>query len=273
LLDAALHAAIVAEIDSRPDDGSVVPALPFAWSGVRLHATGATAVRTHLTPGDDSALRVMLADRGGVVVATVDALRSRPVDVPALARATALQPGAHSGPALLVTTWLPRPVPAAAPAGETAAVLSAGVVAAPSTVASYPDLAALGQAVDLGTPAPATVVARWSPTGSDPAAVHTAVHSTLSLAQAWLADARFAGAKLALVTSGAVATDQDADLPDPAAAAVWGLIRSAQGEHPGRFMLVDTDALDGDRWTPMTVALAEGEPEMAVRNGVVHVRA
>jgi len=27
--------------------------------------------------------------------------------------------------------------------------------------------------------------------------------------------------------------------PDPAAAAVWGLLGSAQAEHPGRFGLVD----------------------------------
>ena len=33
----------------------------------------------------------------------------------------------------------------------------------------------------------------------------------------------------------------DGGVPDPAAAAIWGLVRSAQSEHPGRFALIDTD--------------------------------
>ena len=31
------------------------------------------------------------------------------------------------------------------------------------------------------------------------------------------------------------------DVTDLAGAAVWGLVRSAQSEHPGRFVLVDVD--------------------------------
>ena len=32
------------------------------------------------------------------------------------------------------------------------------------------------------------------------------------------------------------------DVTDLAGAAVWGLVRSAQTEHPGRIVLVDSDA-------------------------------
>src|SRR6185369_7219611 len=52
-------------------------------------------------------------------------------------------------------------------------------------------------------------------------------------------------------------------------AAVWGLVRSAQAEHPGRMVLVDTDApedLDG-----VLRAVATGEPQLAVRSGHMRV--
>ena len=38
--------------------------------------------------------------------------------------------------------------------------------------------------------------------------------------------------------------------PDPVAAATWGLICSAQSEHPGRFSLIDTDASEASRGRP-----------------------
>nr|WP_086824114.1 type I polyketide synthase [Allokutzneria sp. NRRL B-24872] len=50
---------------------------------------------------------------------------------------------------------------------------------------------------------------------------------------------------------------------DPVGAAVWGLVRSAQSEHPGRFVLLDSDA--------GAVALPVGEPQVLVRKGVTHV--
>jgi len=46
-------------------------------------------------------------------------------------------------------------------------------------------------------------------------------------------------ATLVLLTRGAVSVGTEA--PDLAGAAVWGLVRSAQSENPGRFVLLDTD--------------------------------
>jgi mycoketide-CoA synthase len=49
---------------------------------------------------------------------------------------------------------------------------------------------------------------------------------------------------------------------------VWGLVRSAQTEHPGRIVLVDTDApLEPDA---IAAILAVGEPQVLLRHGTVY---
>ncbi|WP_159056425.1 alcohol dehydrogenase catalytic domain-containing protein, partial [Streptomyces sp. DSM 15324] len=53
-------------------------------------------------------------------------------------------------------------------------------------------------------------------------------------------------------------------------AAVWGLVRAARAENPGRFVLVDVDGTD-ESWAVVAAALTSGEPEAAVRGGVVFV--
>ncbi|WP_158845501.1 type I polyketide synthase [Saccharothrix deserti] len=70
-------------------------------------------------------------------------------------------------------------------------------------------------------------------------------------------------ARLVVVTRGAVSVRGE-DVTDLRAAAVWGLVRSAATENPGRFVLVDTDT-DGP---PPT---AGDEPQLAIRAGRVHV--
>lgn len=70
------------------------------------------------------------------------------------------------------------------------------------------------------------------------------------------------------MTRGAVATRPDEDVPDLRHAAVWGLIRSAQSENPDRFGLVDIDGSESSRHA-LAAALATGEPQLAVREGVV----
>ncbi|WP_420831576.1 type I polyketide synthase [Amycolatopsis lexingtonensis] len=69
--------------------------------------------------------------------------------------------------------------------------------------------------------------------------------------------------RLVFVTRGATTGE------DPAAAAVWGLVRSVRAEHPDRFLLADTDT---DDVSPLLAVLAAGEePEAALRDGVVLV--
>ncbi|MCX4543082.1 type I polyketide synthase [Streptomyces sp. NBC_01565] len=153
-------------------------------------------------------------------------------------------------------------------------------------VPSYENLAAFGAALDSGIRVQALLVPLESGRGDDgaPAAVpgsadaaHRLARRAMTLVQQWLADDRFAGTRLVLVTRGAVAT-ADTEAPDPAAAAVWGLVRSAQSEAPDRITLVDTD-IDTDTeggTEPVPPALlasllSADEPQAAVRAGQVRV--
>ncbi|MFJ3232129.1 SDR family NAD(P)-dependent oxidoreductase [Streptomyces sp. NPDC086787] len=76
LLDASLHAITLAHhADSSAQ-------LPFSWSDVTLHATGASTVRVRVT-GDGSGHRLDLTDPMGTPVASVGALALRPLAVDA----------------------------------------------------------------------------------------------------------------------------------------------------------------------------------------------
>jgi acyl transferase domain-containing protein/NADP-dependent 3-hydroxy acid dehydrogenase YdfG/acyl carrier protein len=92
-----------------------------------------------------------------------------------------------------------------------------------------------------------------------------AVAQALAVAQDWLSSERGPEATLAVITRRAVVAAEDEE-PDLAAAAVWGLMRSAQAEHPGVFILVDTDGSQ-ESAVALELALAGGEPQVALRSG------
>ncbi len=98
----------------------------------------------------------------------------------------------------------------------------------------------------------------------DTEAVRAVTTFVLDRIQTWLADGRFAASRLAFRTTGAV------DGRAPAAAAAWGLVRSAQAEHPGRFVLLDSDdsPASRDAWP---AALAGDEPQLSVQEGQTRV--
>ncbi|WP_031525563.1 type I polyketide synthase [Streptomyces sp. NRRL F-5123] len=147
----------------------------------------------------------------------------------------------------------------------------------------YDGLAALARAVGSGAAVPDVVLAGVlagsgsGPEGENDAGRGLAVAGeALALAQEWLAGEVFEGARLAWVTRSAVAAGGGAGPVDPAAAAVWGLVRSAQTEHPGRFLLVDlagTESTASGAFLPAALgaAVRAGEPQIAVRAGRVLV--
>nr|WP_260333754.1 type I polyketide synthase [Streptomyces sp. REN17] len=215
LLDAGLHTIGLSAAGS--DDTAM---LPFSWSGVELHASGATALRVRVTPVQDGVASLAIADVTGRPVATVESLVLRPLT------AASARPRTES---LYHVALTPVPV----------ATRAAGAEA----------------------PAADTEVFRV-PGGSD---VRTAVNRTLEALQA-------AAGRLTVVTRGAVPVAGE-DVADLAAAAVWGLVRSAQTEDPDRFVLVDlADGADEtDETTAVALALATGEPRVVVRDGVALV--
>ncbi len=90
-------------------------------------------------------------------------------------------------------------------------------------------------------------------------------HEALAALQAWLAE--HDSGTLVVSTRGAVGRPGE-DVTDLAGAAVWGLVRSAQTEHPGRIVLADSDAPLSD--TTIAEILAVGEPQVVVRDETVY---
>ncbi|GHJ20855.1 hypothetical protein TPA0909_24690 [Streptomyces albus] len=259
VLDSVLHSmALGAAEDTGPDVGQDARGrLPFSWSGVTLHAVGATAVRARLTPGGPDSVTLRVADVSGRPVAEVDSLTLRP-----MAADPAPDPSAEAVPrdALFRVAWTPVRAPVAdAPDW----VVLDGDDVLPGGE-RYPDLAALRAAVEAGRAVPEVVVTAAGPSsGAESAqAIHDAVLRALALVQEWLSDERFAASRLVLVADGAVPARPEDVVRDLPGAAVWGLVRSAQSEHPGRFQLVDGRA-------GFAAAIGSAEPQLAVRDGAL----
>ncbi|MCT2541500.1 SpnB-like Rossmann fold domain-containing protein, partial [Streptomyces atratus] len=277
LLDAALHAGLL------PGDGSglVAPRLPFVWSGVRLHATGAVAARVRMVPVGEGGVSLELSDDEGRPVVSVDSLALRPVDPAQLGRG-----GSHGiDDALFRMEWTgagagagtaEEPTRNAAtgrrPVQVGADTAGSGSALERTPAEPYADFAALADGLpDDGTEAPdAFVFLHANLDGADDthsaSAAHTATHRALETVQAWLSDERFGTARLTVVTRGAITTAPDESPAGPAYAPVWGLLRTAQTENPGRFALVDMD--DDERSAAaLPAALASDEPQLALRAG------
>ncbi|MET9351351.1 SDR family NAD(P)-dependent oxidoreductase, partial [Streptomyces termitum] len=265
-----LHPVLLqAALPTRPVDpeAGTVP-VPADWYGVRLHATGATAVRARVTEIDADSFSLQLADAEGDLVVSVDSIVFR--DMPNEQFRAAVGGDSTGRESLFHLDWTPAALPDPAPGPRTTAVLDPDGTGG-TDGARYPSPAAVADALASGALAPGTdaVLLPWPPprTGTDRVtAVHDATHQALGIVREWLADERLEGVRLAVATSGAVATGEKEDVTDLAGAAVWGLLRSAQSEHPGRLVLLDTDTPDPEA---LSGALASGEPQAALRDGRV----
>ncbi|MFI6688943.1 SDR family NAD(P)-dependent oxidoreductase, partial [Streptomyces sp. NPDC050485] len=255
LLDSALHAVGLGGL--LPDTGQ--GRIPFAWSGVRLDATGATSLRVRLTSPAPDTVSLLVADGTGRPVASVESLVLRAVTADQLSSARQVE---HQD-TLYRMDWPVLPLEeAGATGGVTRAEDHAGLLA---LLAALGDADVLPDAVLM--PAPR---ATGDGTADD---VRSVTRQGLELLRTWLGDDRTAHARLVLLTQGAVAPAPGATVADPAQSALWGLVRSAQSENPERLVLVDTDDLDGHGQSgrALPAALATGEPQFALRNGVAYM--
>ncbi|MEU6162436.1 type I polyketide synthase, partial [Streptomyces sp. NPDC047130] len=250
LLDAALHAAALAT--AGQDAG---PRLPFAWKGVTLHATRATFLRVTLTVGADG-IAVRATDPSGLPVVDVDSLVLREITPDALSEALTRDQDHTLRSTLFALDWTPLPDGPNPPPDTTDWVTT--------------DPSALGTQPAGAVPsAPVTVLTLPDPTPGHGTAdtVRRTTHDVLRAVQAWLAGEESARARLVVVTRGAVPAAPGQAVTDLAAAAVWGLLRSAQTEHPGRIVLLDRDPAGGDDTVWPAWAVSEDEPQIALRDG------
>ncbi|WP_078956042.1 type I polyketide synthase [Streptomyces sp. NRRL B-1140] len=239
LLDAALHAAAA---HLAEETGGAL--LPFSFTGVTRYAPCPDTVRVRLRRTGPHAFALTVAD-GDRTVATVDDLVLRPV--------TQAQLRASAHDALFRLEWQELPL--------TGGPLTSVALPDPADTALAEALAKSGPVAASGA---ADVTFRTLPaTGAPPA------EAALALVQDWLSDDSAATSRLALVTRSGVATDEG-DPVDPGTAAVWGLVRAAQSEHPGRFVLVDTDDRP-ESYAALSTAVATGEPQLALREGTARV--
>ncbi|MEU9110096.1 SDR family NAD(P)-dependent oxidoreductase [Streptomyces xanthophaeus] len=272
LFDAALHGGL-----DWLDAGDGAARLPFSWSGVNLPEAGAAAgagaasARVRISSVGESALRVDMATESGEPIAGIAQLSFRAVERSQLKPARADQRDA-----LFQLDWVP-----VTPADRTGKGPISVVTLGPM---HHTEIDELERAVAEGAVVPELVVAAiQAPADRTAAAVHTVARETLALIQRWLEADMLEAARLVVVTRRGVAVGDEA--VDLAQAPVWGLVRSAQSEHPDRFVLADVDGdIDGygnghghghgngdvDGGTPDWAALADlAEPQLAVRSGRV----
>ncbi|MGO4758380.1 polyketide synthase dehydratase domain-containing protein, partial [Streptomyces sp. 2MCAF27] len=115
IFDAALRALAVGAGPASDDEAEMV--LPFSWSGLRLHATGATAGRVRITSTGDNELGLTVADPTGAPVATLEALAVRPV------RVAELEPGRGADSrSMFQLTWVSQPAAVGAPSARLAVI-------------------------------------------------------------------------------------------------------------------------------------------------------
>ncbi|WP_338894327.1 SDR family NAD(P)-dependent oxidoreductase [Streptomyces sp. TG1A-60] len=261
LLDAALHAVGLS--------GAAVgrgTSLPFAWTGVRVEAVGASRLRARITRTADG-VSLHLADGTGEPVAAVRSLVMREVSPETLG--STRDTGSD---ALFAVDWRPLPPAPGPEERDVSDWMVIGDAPDDTPAGRLPDMASLITALDEGAAPPVTVLSVGRPAdGAE--GVHEVTGRVLDEVRAWLAEERLADSRLVVLTCGATpGTSLTAGGTAPAGAAVWGLIRSAQTENPDRIVLVDAESADAsDTWARWPALVGGEEPQIAVRGGDVWV--
>ncbi|WP_369226896.1 type I polyketide synthase [Streptomyces sp. R39] len=264
LLDSVLHAVVAGgAVDMAGGRGW----LPFSWSGVEQVGPCGSTVRIRISPVGEDAVSVAVADEHGRPIAQVGALTFRPVSAGQL---RALRGGQEQP--LYELGW--RPVQKTRP--ETGPGRWAVLGAKHGLASRLPD--ARGETVPCHTSIDEVLTGEAPPyvvlclddfvtVGPDLLGmVERADARVLDWIQRFLAAERLAGSTLVVLTRLALDTGGGERTESLAGASVWGLIRSAQTEHPGRFRLVDIDDAK-ESWAGLPVALTLGEDQLALRNG------
>ncbi|MEU6301097.1 polyketide synthase dehydratase domain-containing protein, partial [Streptomyces erythrochromogenes] len=249
VLDAALHGLLIEDSDEVN--------VPFSFNGVTLHTAGATALRVRLVPRGASAASLTATDPDGRRVLSVDEITLRP--------AGDLRDSGGTQDGLYQMVWKPFAATTDAANGPWA-VLGSDPHGLAAAVAgdTYADVVALRGAIASGGKPPAVIglSERF-------VEVHGAVQDTLATLQQLLADTTLDSTRIVVLTRGATAPTPHEDIHDLPAAALTGLIRTAQNEHPGRITLLDIDTTE-HLATAAHTAAAHPDTQYALRAGRLH---
>ncbi|MFE1036617.1 type I polyketide synthase [Streptomyces sp. NPDC058807] len=243
--------------------------------GVRLHATGAVRLRVRVVTGPGGESAVVAVDPDGETVLTVTSLA---YGAPAPAAAPPTRPMA-----LHRVEWARTALPDVpadrgrwAVVGDDATGLRGALMRAGTYAEAHPDMAALSEAVGAGGPVPDTVLVLGASLGAPPLAepgpdlAYASTRRALRTVERWRSDERLRGARLVFLTRRAVAVRDGEDVPGLMDAPVWGVIRSAQAEHPGDCALVDVDGRPASL-RALAAALFSRAPQLALRAGHPHL--
>jgi acyl transferase domain-containing protein/NAD(P)-dependent dehydrogenase (short-subunit alcohol dehydrogenase family)/acyl carrier protein len=263
LFDSIGHVGLDLALSPGDDDESPALALPFAWRGVQIASRGASSLRVRIDLGAAGGGFVAF-DEAGDLVAAVDSLQLRPLEG-GLSRLMATRSPLHR------LDWIEmgsEPANGSAPPR----IAALGNVAAEAAIGErYPSLEALGAAIDAGASAPDLLLAGIAMHSEKDASMtqrsRACAAEALDLVQAWLGEERIGTGRLCIQTTSAVAVGTE-ESADPAQATVWGLLRSAQSEHPSRFAVLDSDGVAASSQAlPAALAATASEPQVALREG------
>nr|WP_243769089.1 type I polyketide synthase [Streptomyces cyanogenus] len=270
LLDSALHPLGLSL--ARTGDGEPDVRLPFSWSGVTLHSTGATALRVRLSRTGEDTLTLTATDDTGAPVITVETLTTRPVTAEQLAPADA-----DMSNSLFEVEWVPaEPAP---PSGTPrVAILGTPLPHDPDhPIPTYANLTDLTHALtEQNHPTPdilLTTLPPTDPTNPNPLPdTHHLTQHTLTLTQDFLTNPHLTHTQLTVITHHANTTTHDTHTPNLPHATTWGLLRTAQTEHPHRITLIDLDTPPHTTTLTTTLLhqLTTTHPQTTIRNNTHH---
>ncbi|MFI7360525.1 beta-ketoacyl reductase, partial [Streptomyces avidinii] len=129
---------------------------------------------------------------------------------------------------------------------------------------TYTDVAELRTALGDGAQLPSYIALSENITE-----VHTAVQNTLATLQQLLTDPALDSTRIVVLTRGATALSTDQDILNLPAAALTGLIRTAQNEYPGRITLLDIDTTE-HLTTAAHTAADTPDTQLVLREGQLH---
>ena len=264
LIDSALHAAVAGGvIEVEGGQGW----MPFSWSGVDLAGECGPSVKVRISPTDEGVVSVAIADEHGRKIAHVGALTFRPASAEQLRS----MHGGHEQ-SLFELQWRPVQQSKQVTHREKWGVLGTKNGLASRLSEMGDESVVCYESMDdvVSAKAPRHIVLCLDDFVAADSDLLTVVGSAdtrvLDWVQQFLAEERLAGSTLVVLTRLAFDTGGGQSVESLPGASVWGLIRSAQTEHPGRFRLVDVDDEEAS-WACLPDALAIGEDQLAVRGG------